>query len=137
MNKGRPKGSKNPQINRYAAVRLRQRIAEQLRAGNLTGPITGYSVFALRGWIPNKSDGEPLEELGFRRQYLQVKKDLNHKHSLFFINFLHRAAVIAYRESHKRGNPPSGYNGVREIKLMTGLQEATIKDILILNGEIR
>ena len=31
----------------------------------------------------------------------------------------------------------SGMNGLRMLQQMTGLQEVTIKDILILNGEMR
>lgn len=137
MKRGRPKGSKNPQIDRYAAVKLRQRLRASLSHPNARGSFTLYKEYTVFGWVPNKSNGEPIEELAFRNQYQRVKKDRQHPYPDFFVRFLHRAALTAYKAEHRRGKPPNGYNGVREIKLMTGLQETTIKDILILNGEIR
>lgn len=137
MPRGMKPGTSIHRVDRYAAVKLRQRIREEL----LQAPDVTYHrlfpKFLINGWLPKKSNGEPLEDFGFRRQFLTVKQDLNHHFEDFFLCFLHRAVVDAYKDFHKRGKAPRAYNGMREISSMTGLQETTIRDILILNGEIK
>lgn len=127
-------GVKNPQVNRYAAVKLRQLIATELRKPSHLGWLRMYKEFAAKGWIPLKADKELLESGGFSRQYRQVKKDLNQPYSLLSIKFLHRAIMAAYNDGKKC--KVDNYNGLRELARMTGLQEITLKDILILEGEI-
>lgn len=129
--------NKISRIDRFAAVKLRQRIQEEILKSPCATYTSLFSKFMLRGWLPNKANGEPLEDFGFRRHFNTVKKDLHHGFSGFFICFLSRAAVGAYRDYHRLGTAPKAYNGMREITRMTGLQETTIRDILILNGEIQ
>jgi len=130
--------NKISRIDRFAAVKLRQRIQEEiLKAPHYATYTSLFNKFLVNGWLPNKANGEPLEDFGFRRHFNTVKKDLNHGFSGFFICFLSRAAVGAYRDYHRLGTAPKAYNGMREIVSMTGLQESTISDLLILNGGIR
>ena len=82
--------------------------------------------------MPNKSDGEQLSLEGFVWQYRTVKKDINHKYTDFSICFLHKAFIGARKVEYSKSR-----SGLRELMRMTGLQEVTIKDILILKGEIR
>lgn len=129
--------NKIARIDRFAAVKLRQRIQEEILKVPGATYTSLFSKFMLRGWLPNKANGEPIEDFGFRRHFNTVKKDFNHGFSGFFICFLSRAAVGAYRDYHRLGTAPKAYNGMREIVSMTGLQESTISDLLILNGGIR
>lgn len=129
--------NKISRIDRFAAVKLRQRIAQELRSNKPRSVRASYNFFLVQGWIPEKSSGELLLETGFKGQVEVVKKDLNNNFSNYFISFLHRAITTGYKEFYNRGSAPPGYNGMREIARMTGLQETTIRDILILNGGIR
>jgi len=136
MPKGFTLGVRVSRMDRYAAVKLRQRIkGELLRAPNVTHKEL-FSRFLLRGWLPNKVNNESLGTFGFRGQFRTVKEDIGHVYSEFFLSFLQRAVIGAYGEFHMRGKAPHAYNGMRELVRMTGLQETTIRDILILNGEI-
>lgn len=137
MPRGMKPGTVVSRVDRYAAVKLRQRIREAILEQPEVGCVPLFKTFISNGWVPEKANGELLDEFGFRTHFKAIKKDLRHPYSEFFISFLHRAAITAYKDSHKRGKPPTTYNGSREIRLMTGLQGTTIKDILILNGEIR
>lgn len=122
----------NPQVDRYQLVKLRQGIRSFLLAEHSNkGSYACYYYLADQGKIPNKSDGEYLSLEGFIRQYRTVKKDMNHSYTDFSICFLHRAFVGARSVEYSKGR-----TGLRELMRMTGLQEVTIKDILILNGEI-
>lgn len=123
--------------DRYAAVKLRQRISQELRSDRPKSMRASYNFFLVQGWIPEKGNGELLGEIGFKHQRQLVKRDIHHGFSDYFIVFLHRAIVTGYKEFYNRGSAPPGYNGMREIARMTGLQETTIRDILILNGAIR
>lgn len=136
MPRGMPSGTIVFRIDRYAAVKLRQRIKAELTSSPEIGSITLFKIFLSRGWIPDKANGEQLDEFGFITHFKTVKKDLNHNFSGFFLSFLQRAAVGSYKDYHKRGKPSSKYNGLREIMCATFLQETTIRDILILNGDI-
>jgi len=129
--------NKISRIDRFAAVKLRQRIQEEILKAPDATYTSLFSKFMLSDWLPKKANGEPLEDFGFRRHFHTVKKDLHHGFSGFFICFLSRAAVGAYRDYHRLGTAPKTYNGMREIVSMTGLQESTISDLLILNGGIR
>lgn len=132
---GRKPGQKNYQVDRYAGVKLRQRMAEALREANPLGTHRLYNRFATMGWIPKKSNNEPLELGGFCRYYEIVKKDLNHKYSNFFLLFLQRACAAEYQDRHGR-IPYRTFNGLNELSRLTGLQETTLRDILILEGVI-
>lgn len=123
-------------VDRYAAVKLRQRIRDGVLKSPEVGCVTMFKTFLSNGWVPYKANGELLDEFGFRTHFKAVKKDLSHPFSAFFLGFLHRAVVYAYKEFYKNGKAPKGYTGRREVARMTGLQETTIRDILILNGEI-
>lgn len=123
----------NPQVDRYQLVKLRQEIRNFLLASHSNkGSYACYYYLAGQGKIPNKSDGEQLSLEGFIRQYRTVKKDMNHSYTDFSISFLHRAFIGARGIDYAKGR-----SGLRELMRMTGLQEVTIKDILILNGEIQ
>jgi len=137
MPRGMKLGTVVSRVDRYAAVKLRQRIREEIIKSHDTTYTSLFSKFMLKGWLPNKETGDPLEDFGFRRHFNTVKKDLNHGFSGFFICFLSRSAVGAYKDLRRKGPAPQAYNGTREIAMMTGLQETTIRDMLILNGEIR
>ncbi len=66
--------NKISRIDRFAAVKLRQRIQEEiLKAPNATHTSL-FSKFMLKRWLPNKANGEPLEDFGFRRHFNTVKK---------------------------------------------------------------
>ena len=120
----------NPQVGRYQLVKLRQEISSFLLSNHSNkGSYACYYYLAGQGKIPDKSDGEQLSLEGFVRQYRTVKKDINHKYTDFSINFLHRAFIGAKSVEYAKGR-----SGIRELMRMTGLQEVTIKDILILNG---
>ena len=129
--------NKISRIDRFAAVKLRQRIQEEICKVPDATYTSLFSKFMLNGWLPNKANCEPLEDFGFRRHFNTVKRDLHHGFSGFFICFLSRAAVGSYRDYRRLGTAPKAYNGMREIVSMTGLQESTISDLLILNGGIR
>ena len=129
--------NKISRIDRFAAVKLRQRIQEEILKAPGATYTSLFSKFMLHGWLPNKANGEPLEDFGFRRHFNTVKKDLHHGFSGFFVCFLSRAAVGAYRDYYRLGTAPKAYNGMREIVSMTGLQDVTVSDLLILNGGIR
>lgn len=120
--------------DKYSAIKMRQRIADNLLSDEPLGWMRLYSKFLLNGWIPNKSDGQVLEAAAFGIQYKQVKQDLNHNYTGFFVAFLHRTMVNMYRA--EKQCRPKRYNGCREVARMTGLNEVTIKDILILEGVI-
>ena len=123
----------NPQVDRYQLVKLRQGIRDFLLANHSNkGAYACYYYLAGQGKIPNKSDGEQLSLEGFVRQYRTVKKDIDHSYTDFSINFLHRAFIGVKRVEYSKNR-----SGLRELMRMTGLQEVTIKDILILNGEIQ
>ena len=107
--------NKISRIDRFAAVKLRQRIQEEIMKAPGATYTSLFCKFMLRRWLPNKAIGEPLEDFGFRRHFNTVKKDLNHSFSGFFICFLSRAAVGAYRDYHRLGTAPKAYNGMREI----------------------
>lgn len=129
--------NKISRIDRFAAVKLRQRISQELRSNKPRSVRASYNFFLIQGWIPEKGNGELLEELGFKGQVQLVKKDMNSSVSAFFVNFLHRAVLASFNDYYKQCKPARGYNGMREIARMTELQETTIRDILILNGAIR
>lgn len=129
--------NKISRIDRFAAVKLRQRIKEEILKAPSVTYTSLFSKFLLSGWLPKKANGEPLEDFGFRRHFNTVKKDLCHNFSGFFICFLSRAAIGAYRDYYRLGTAPKAYNGMREIVRMTGLQESTISDLLVLKGAIR
>ena len=123
----------NPQVDRYQLVKLRQEIKDFLLTSQPNnGSYACYYYLAGQRKIPNKSDGEQLSLEGFVRQYRTVKKDINHSYTDFSICFLHKAFVGARSIEYSKGR-----SGLRELMRMTGLQEVTIKDILILNGEIQ
>lgn len=123
----------NPQTDRYQLVKLRQEIRNFLLGNHSNrGSYACYYYLAGQRKIPNKSDGEPLSLEGFVRQHRTVKKDIGHNHTDFSICFLHRAFIGAKGVDYAKGR-----SGLRELMRMTGLQEVTIKDILILNGEIQ
>ena len=123
----------NPQVDRYQLVKLRQEIRSFLLAEHSNkGSYACYYYLAGQRKIPNKSDGEQLSLEGFVRQYRTVKKDINHSYTDFSICFLHKAFVGVRRVEYSKNR-----SGIRELMRMTGLQEVTIKDILILNGEIQ
>lgn len=136
MPKGFRPGVRVSRIDRYAAVKLRQRIREELIKAPYITHQKLFSKFLINSCVPNKGNGEPLGTFGFREQFRTVKKDIDHVYSEFFISFLQRTVIGAYGEFHMRGKAPYAYNGMRELVRMTGLQETTIRDILILNGEI-
>ena len=122
----------NPQVDRYQLVKLRQEIRNFLLSNHSNkGSYACYYYLAGQGKMPDKSDGEQLSLEGFIRQYRTVKKDINHSYTDFSICFLHRAFVGARSVEYSKGR-----SGLRELMRMTGLQEVTIKDILILSGEI-
>lgn len=129
--------NKISRIDRFAAVKLRQRIAQELRSNKPRSVRASYNFFLVQGWIPEKGNGELLEELGFKGQVQLVKKDMNNPMSAFFVNFLHRAVLAAFNDYYKQCKPARGYTGMREIARLTGLQETTIRDILILSGTVR
>jgi len=137
MPKGMPLGTKVYHIERYEAVKFRQRLREELIKIPTVGYITLFKRFSLNNCLPEKTNGELLDEFSFRNHLRLVKKDLNHNFSGFFLSFLHRAAIGSYKDYHRRGKAPNGYNGIRELVNATGLQETTIKDMLILNGSIK
>jgi len=137
MPRGMPLGTIVYHVERYEAVKFRQRLKEELLKTPEVGYITLFEKFLSNNWIPEKANGELLDEFSFRTHFNIVKKDLNHRFSSFFLSFLQRAVVSAYKDYHKRGKAPSGYNGIREIVNATDLQETTIRDILILNGSIK
>ena len=122
----------NPQVDRYQLVKLRSNIRYCILSKK-SGPYTAYKYMLSTGEIPYKKDGELLGIEGFTAQYRKVRKDIKHNFSDFFICFLHRCFVKSLSDSKAR----SGLNGLRMLQQMTGLQEVTIKDILILNGEMR
>lgn len=123
----------NPQVDRYQLVKLRQEIRNFLLANHSNkGSYACYYYLAGQGKMPDKSDGEQLSLEGFIRQYRTVKKDINHCYTNFSINFLHRAFIGARRVEYSKSR-----SGLRELMRMTGLQEVTIKDILILSGGIQ
>ncbi len=123
-------------VDRYAAVKLRQRIREGVLKSPEVGCVTMFKTFLSNGWVPYKANGELLDEFGFRTHFKAVKKDLDCTFTAFFLCFLHRAVVDSYKDYYKNGKAPRGYTGRREVARMTGLQETTIRDILILNGDI-
>jgi hypothetical protein len=137
MPKGMPLGTKVYHVDRYEAVKFRQRLKEELLKTPTVGYITLFKRFLHQKWLPEKTNGELLDEFSFRNHLRLVKKDLNHNFSGFFLSFLHRAAIDSYKYYHKQGKAPSGYSGIREIVNATGLQETNIRDILILNGSIK
>ena len=124
----------NPQVDRYQLVKLRSNIRDYLLdKSKPTGPYAAYGYLLAKDWIPFKSNGELLGVEGFISQYNRVKRDLNHNFSDFSICFLHRCFTNSSSDNMIR----KGRNGLRVLQWMTGLQEVTIKDILILNGEMR
>ena len=122
----------NPQVDRYQLVKLRSNIRYCVLSKK-AGPYVAYKYMLSTGEIPYKKDGELLGIEGFTAQYRKVRKDIKHNFSDFFICFLHRCFVKSLSDSKAR----SGMNGLRILQQMTDLQEVTIKDILILNGEMR
>lgn len=122
----------NPQVDRYQLVRLRKNIKNYILSEK-GGSYKAYDYLLRNSEIPCKVDGELLSIEGFTAQYRKVRKDIKHNFSDFFICFLHRCFVKSLSDSKAR----SGMNGLRILQQMTGLQEVTIKDILILNGEMR
>lgn len=124
----------NKDTTKYAAIKMRQRIADNLRSPEPLGWMRLYSRFVLSGWVPNKPNGKILEPAAFGIQYKQVKRDLNHNYTGFFVAFLHRTMVNMYMA--EKQCRPRRYNGCREVARMTGLHEVTVKDILILEGVI-
>lgn len=136
MPRGMKPGTIVSRVDRYAAVKLRQRIREAIIEQPKVGCVPLFKTFLSNGWVPEKANRELLDEFGFRTHFKAVKKDLNPPFSAFFLCFLHRAVVDAYKDYYKNGKAPQGYTGRREVSRMTGLQETTIRDILILNGEI-
>ena len=122
----------NPQVDRYQLVKLRSNIRHCI-LNKKGGPYTVYGYMLSTGGIPYKNDGELLGIEGFTAQYRKVRKDIKHKFSDFTICFLYRCSVKRFPDS----KPRSGLYGLRMLQQMTGLQEVTIKDILILNGEMR
>lgn len=124
----------NPQVDRYQLVKLRSDIRNYLLdKSKPTGSYTAYGYLLAKGWIPFKSDGELLGIEGFIAQYNAVKCDLNHNFSDFSICFLHSCFIKSSSDNMIK----KGRNGLRILQWMTGLQEVTIKDILILNGRMR
>jgi len=123
----------NPQVDRYQLVKLRSNIRAHLIEYPGYGMAQLYRIFLRYGYIPVKSNGEQLDLEGFMRSFRIVKKDLNHSYTEYSIRFLARA-VLALRGRYKNSK---SYNGLRELVRLTGLHEVTIKDILILNGEMR
>lgn len=125
---------KNPQVDRYQLVKLRSTIRTYILDKNKPdAPYTAYGYLLAKDQIPLKSDGELLGIEGFIAQWYKVKKDINHNFSDFSICFLHRCFIRSSSDNMIR----KGRNGLRVLQWMTGLQEVTIKDILILNGELR
>jgi len=120
-------------LNRYAAVKLRQRLAQTSKKSAKAL----YNDFLFRGWIPESGNGELLSESGFKRQLTIVRRDMNHSFSSYSISFLYRGITTAYRNLYGRSKAHRVYNGMREMARMTGLQETTLRDILILTGELR
>lgn len=92
-----------------------------------------YRKFCENGWIPKKRNGELLDLQGLQLQYKKVKSDINHNVSDFSIRFLYRAGSKI--RTGRNGIVVSG--AMRDVARMLGVNECTIKDVLILNGDIR
>ena len=85
-------------LNRYAAVKLRQRLAQTSKKSAKAL----YNDFLFRGWIPESGNGELLSESGFKRQLTIVRRDMNHSFSSYSISFLYRGITTAYRNLYGR-----------------------------------
>lgn len=122
-----------PQCDRYALVKLRSRIAESIRTDPKVGYRRMYRKFCENRWMPSKRNGELLDLQGLQLQYKKVKSDINHNVSDFSIRFLYRAGSKI--RTGRNGIVVSG--AMRDVARMLGVNECTIKDVLILNGDIR
>ena len=121
---------KNPQVDRYQLVALRGRIKSLLLQDDTLGYVRAYNILADLNRLPKRSNGELLDISGFASHFRTVKDDMNHSFSPLAISFLYRACRDSMYDKDK-------CNGMRYLAWVTGLHEVTIKDILILNGEIR
>lgn len=117
------------QCGRYALVKVRQLIA----ANHKVGYVKLYKQLYKDGKLPKKKNGEYMSLGSFAAQYNQVKADIDRTVTDFTISFLYRCTLTdnGKRKADKR------FSGLREIAGMTGLLEVTVKDVLILNGDIR
>ena len=119
--------------DRYALVKLRSRIAHELNTGEKMGYRRMYHAFCKNNWIPCKDNGEILDIGGFGAQFRIVKGDVNHNFNDLGIRFLYKAAS-------KLGGSGEGVHGMSPIGVsarMLGLHNSTVRDVLILNGDIR
>jgi len=91
-----------------------------------------YHAFCKNNWIPCKDNGEILDIGGFGAQFRIVKCDVNHNFNDLGIRFLYKAAS-------KLGGNGEGVHGMSPIGVsarMLGLHNSTVRDVLILNGDI-
>lgn len=132
---GRIKGQSNHKINRYAGVKLRQRIAQEINSGSSMKAMRMFKCFASQSWLPTNSGGDIMSYSGFFRHYSIVAKGGRNIYSNFFICFCYRANLKSYTEYHRRV-PYKSYNGLIDLSKFLGVHQTIIKDVLILEGEI-